>query len=70
MWVSVPQLPSYAPELNPVEGAWSLLKRRIANTLIEGVDHLLALVREHLNHIQARTDLIDGMFADTGLRPP
>lgn len=69
-WLRVFQLPSYAPELNPVEGAWSLLKRRIANTLIEGVDHLLALVRAHLNHIQARTDLIDGMFAGTGLRPP
>ncbi len=69
-WLRVYQLPSYAPELNPVEGAWSLLKRRIAGTLIEGVDHLLALVREHLGHMQTRTDLIDGIFTGTGLKPP
>lgn len=69
-WLLVYQLPPYAPELNPVEGAWSLLKRRIANTFIEGIDHLLALVREHLSHIQTRTDLINGIFAGTGLKPP
>lgn len=69
-WLRVYQPPSYAPELNPVEGAWSLLKRRTANTLIEGVDHLLSLVREHLSHMQTRTDLIDGLFAGTGLKPP
>ncbi|MFC4336681.1 IS630 family transposase [Salininema proteolyticum] len=69
-WLRVYQLPSYAPELNPVESAWSLLKRRMANTLIEGVDHLLELVRTHLEDIQARTDLIDGFFAGTGLKPP
>lgn len=69
-WLRVYQLPSYAPELNPVEGAWSLLKRRMANTLIESVDHLLALVRAHLGRIQTRTDLIDAVFAGTGLKPP
>jgi hypothetical protein len=69
-WLRVYQLPSYAPELNPVEGAWSLLKRRMANTLIESVDQLLAMIREHLSRMQTRTDLINGLFAGTGLRPP
>jgi transposase len=26
-WLSVYRLPSYAPDLNPVEGIWSLLRR-------------------------------------------
>jgi hypothetical protein len=30
-WLTVFQLPAYAPELNPVQGAWSSLKRSLAN---------------------------------------
>ena len=31
LWLTVYQLPPYAPELNPVEGVWSHLKRSLAN---------------------------------------
>ncbi|WP_396230197.1 transposase, partial [Frankia sp. CpI1-P] len=27
LWLTVIRLPSYSPELNPVESVWSLLKR-------------------------------------------
>jgi hypothetical protein len=30
-WLTVYQLPAYAPELNPVEAVWSNLKRSLAN---------------------------------------
>jgi len=30
-WLRIYRLPAYAPELNPAEGIWSLLKRAIAN---------------------------------------
>ncbi|MFD2414930.1 transposase [Amycolatopsis pigmentata] len=30
-WLSVVQLPAYAPELNPTEGAWSHVKRGLGN---------------------------------------
>ncbi|GIH99211.1 hypothetical protein Pta02_12200 [Planobispora takensis] len=30
-WLRVVQLPTYAPERNPAEGIWSLLKHAIAN---------------------------------------
>ncbi|MEV0196310.1 transposase [Nonomuraea sp. NPDC050691] len=30
-WLTVFQLPAYAPELNPVEQVWSVLKRGLAN---------------------------------------
>ena len=33
-WLRIFQLPTYAPELNPAEGIWSLLKRAIANFAI------------------------------------
>ena len=32
-WLRVFHLPAYAPELNPAEGIWSLLKRSITNFL-------------------------------------
>ncbi|MFJ9966465.1 transposase [Streptomyces avermitilis] len=31
LWLTVYQLPPYAPEFNPVEGVWSHLKRSLAN---------------------------------------
>ncbi|MFE5023037.1 transposase [Streptomyces sp. NPDC056656] len=30
LWLTVYQLPAYAPEFNPVEGVWSHLKRSLA----------------------------------------
>ena len=30
-WLTVYQLPAYSPDLNPVEGIWSLLRRNLAN---------------------------------------
>ncbi|MET8808658.1 transposase [Streptomyces sp. NPDC004546] len=30
-WLQIFQMPSYAPELNPAEGIWSLLKRYLAD---------------------------------------
>ena len=31
-WLTVYQLPPYSQDLNPVEGIWSLLRRKLANT--------------------------------------
>lgn len=31
VWFTVLQLPTYAPDLNPQEGIWSLVKRDIGN---------------------------------------
>lgn len=30
-WLTVFQLPTYAPDLNPTEGVWSLVKHDIGN---------------------------------------
>jgi DDE superfamily endonuclease len=37
-WLRVYRLPAYAPDMNPAEGIWSLLKRSIANFAAADVD--------------------------------
>jgi transposase len=60
-WLTVYQLPSYAPDLNPVEGIWSLLRRGfLANVAFADPDHLVRTVRRGLRKI-------DGCLAATGL---
>ncbi|MFJ9130401.1 transposase [Streptomyces sp. NPDC102340] len=67
-WITSLQLPSYAPDLNPVEGVWSLLRRAAqCNTSFTDPDHLMQVLRTHLRHIQYRPDLVDGCLAATGL---
>jgi putative transposase len=34
-WLTIFQLPSYAPDLNPVEGIWSLLRRGLARAMLK-----------------------------------
>ena len=66
-WLTVFQLPAYAPELNPVEGVWSSLKRSLANLTKQGLDQLAALVKTRLKRMQYRPGLIDGFLAKAGL---
>ena len=71
-WLRVFQLPSYAPELNPTEGVWSLLKRSLADFAAADLDHLVKVTKRKLKKIQYRPHLIDGCLAATGLiiEPP
>ena len=39
--LSIEHFPSYAPELNPDEGVWSLAKRELANSCPKDVDELM-----------------------------
>src|SRR5262249_4241349 len=66
-WLTVFQLPAYAPELNPVEVVWSVLKTSLANLTKQGIDQLAALVKTRLKPMQYRPGLIDGFLAKTGL---
>jgi transposase len=66
-WLTVYQLPAYAPELNPVEGVWSGLKRSLANLTKQGIGQLTALIKTRLKRMQYRPGLIDGFLARTGL---
>jgi transposase len=67
-WLTAYQLPTYAPELNPVEGIWSLLRRGpLANAAFTDPEHLDTTIRQGLRRIQYRSDLIDGCLTETGL---
>jgi transposase len=66
-WLRVCRLPAYAPDLNPAEGIWSLLKRAIANFATADLAALVRIVKRKLKKIQHRPHLIDGCLAGTGL---
>ena len=66
-WLTVFQLPAYAPELIPVEAVWSNLKRSLANLTKQRIDQLVTLVKTRLKRMQDRPGLIDGFLAKTGL---
>lgn len=66
-WLTIVQLPSYAPDLNPVEGVWSLLRRGpLANVAFTDDAHLERVLRRGLRRIQHHPELIDGCLAGTG----
>jgi putative transposase len=66
-WLHVIRLPAYTPDLNPVEGVWSHLKRSLGNLAVHGIDHLQAIIKNRLKAIQYRTDLLDSLLTHTGL---
>ena len=67
-WLRICRLPAYAPELNPAEGIWSLLKRAMANFAAADLDGLVRIIKRKLRKIQYRPHLIDGCLAGTGLK--
>ena len=66
-WLTVFQLPAYAPELNPVEPVWSSLKRSLANLTKHNITQLTALVKTRLRRMQYRPGLLEGFLAKPGL---
>jgi transposase len=66
-WLTVFQLPSYASELNPVESAWALLKRSLANLVKRSLAELTTLVKTRLRRMQYRHELLSAFLARTRL---
>jgi hypothetical protein len=66
-WLTVFQLPAYAPEMNPVEPVWSNLKRSLANLTRHNISELTGLVKTRLRRMQYRPGLLEGFLAKTGL---
>ena len=66
-WLTVVQLPTCAPGLNPAEGARANMKNGLGNLAAADVDQLTAIVRNRLKRIQYRPALISGFLAQTGL---
>ncbi|WUH92469.1 transposase [Streptomyces sp. NBC_00433] len=66
-WLTVFQLPTYAPDLNPQEGIWSLVKRDIGNLAAADLGQITQAVKRRLKQIQYRPDVVDGCLVGTGL---
>ncbi|MFD7626584.1 transposase [Streptomyces sp. NPDC059851] len=67
-WLTAYHLPSSVPDLNPVEGIWSIFRRPPqANTAFTDPSHLMRQLRHGLRQIQYRSDIIDGCLTGTGL---
>ncbi|WP_421673667.1 IS630 family transposase [Streptomyces europaeiscabiei] len=66
-WLTVFQLPTYAPDLNPQEGIWSLVKRDIGNLAAADLGQVTRAVKRRLKMLQYQPEVIDGCLAGTGL---
>ncbi|MFD7306048.1 transposase [Streptomyces pharetrae] len=67
VWLTVFQLAPYAPDLNPQEGIWSMVKRDIGNLAAADLSQITRAVKRRLKQIQYRPDVVDGCLAGTGL---
>jgi transposase len=67
-WLTVYQLPPYAPDLNSVESVWSVLRRTTtANRALTDPNDLITAIRRGLRQLQYRPDVLDGCLTGTGL---
>lgn len=65
--LSIKYFPSYAPELNPDEGVWSLAKRDIANTSPKNVDELMEDILRSIERIKASPKKLRGCILQSDL---
>ncbi len=66
-WLTVFQLPTYVPDLNPQDGVWSLVKRDIGNLAAADLGQITRAVKRKLKMLQYRPEVIDGCLAGTGM---
>ncbi|MGM1058565.1 transposase [Saccharothrix sp. Mg75] len=67
-WLTVVQLPSYAPEFNPTESVWAHLKTNaLANLAARNLAELTKAAHRGLRHIQRHPALLTGFLTGTGL---
>ena len=64
-------LPATAPELDPVEGVWSVMKSGLVDLVKHEINQLHRLVEQRLTQIQMqyRSELLAGLLAKPGLDP-
>lgn len=65
--LSVEHFPSYAPELNPDEGVWSLSKRDLANSCPDNVDELMEDIMRSINGIRTSQAKLRGCIVQSDL---
>jgi transposase len=67
-WLSVEQLPGYAPELNPIENVWGNLKsQELANLCSDTIDDAANIAEEGLDRIGSDAALCFAFLRHSGL---
>jgi transposase len=67
--LSIEHFPSYAPELNPDEGIWSLAKRKLANSRPDDVDALMEDVIRVMERIRKSPPTLRSCILQAELPP-
>lgn len=68
-WLQVEYLPSYAPDLNPVEGLWSHTKySELANYVPDNIDDLFDATANSLNDLYFKQPLLRSFFGWADLK--
>jgi transposase len=65
--LTIEHFPSYAPQLNPDEGVWSLSKRELANSCPEDVDELMEDILRSIDGIGASPEKLRGCITHSEL---
>jgi len=63
----IEHFPSYAPELNPDEGVWSLAKRKLANSCPNDVDELMEDIIGSIDRIRTSPQKLRGCIVQSEL---
>ena len=63
----IEHFPSYAPQLNPDEGVWSLAKRELANSCPKNVDELMKDILGSMDGIRSSQEKLRGCIAQSEL---
>ena len=63
----IEHFPSYAPQLNPDEGVWSLAKRELANSCPNDVDELMEDILVSIDAIRNSPEKLSGCIAQSEL---
>ena len=67
-WLVVERLPAYAPELNPVEGLWSILKAvELANLCGPTLGEVIAQAHHGIERVRGTPDLAYSFLRRAGL---
>jgi hypothetical protein len=67
-WLEVEYLPSYAPDLNPVEGLWANLKDvELANRACMSLEELAAAAEQGVGRVRGESDLLFSFLHQAGL---
>ena len=62
-WLTVARLPAYAPELNPVEGAWANIEgQELANRCVDDLGGMVEGVRDGFSRIHSKSKSLPFSF--------